>query len=61
MEGKDFVMAIIALLAVVATAFISVRSEVRDLTVQVSALNVQVSALNARLNAMHETCCGEIK
>jgi hypothetical protein len=54
MEGKDFILAILALLAVIATAFISVRGDVRDLT-------IQVSALNARLNAVHETCCGELK
>jgi len=54
MEVKDFVMAVLALLAVLASAFISIRSDIRDLT-------VKVSTVNARVDSIHETCCGEIR
>jgi Tfp pilus assembly protein FimT len=53
MSEKDFVVAILALLAVIATAFISIRGDVRDLT-------IKVSALEAQLDSVHEVCCGEI-
>ena len=54
MKLNEFITIIIMGLAIVATAFVSVRNDI-------SKLNREVSRLEAKYETFHEVCCGEIK
>jgi threonine/homoserine efflux transporter RhtA len=52
-SGINFVMAILALLGLIATGFVSIRTEIKDLTGAVYGLKADVMWLK-------KDCCGEI-
>jgi hypothetical protein len=53
MKLNEFITALLICLGIIATAFVTVRSDMEDLSREVSSLQAQVDAI-------HEVCCGEI-
>ena len=54
MDPKETIMAWVALLAILAGTFVSMRNEMREVTIQLTKIQGNVEML-------HEFCCGEIK